>query len=276
MKKHVIIVGAAKSGTSTLMDHMAKHENVNTSAGKEPRYFCNGYYEKYLKKGIKYENLWKDGKGDVCLEASTGYTKYPAVDGPPNNMKNYGISPKMIYIVRSPIDRMISHAKYMMWREKSINIDQLRESCVCSSKYYTQAKRYLSVFEKKNFKLIKLSEMSENTNRVIKDVFDFIEESPINNVKNDVKNETRNVTEFELRIRKIPLWKVKNVLPNWVKVRIRSFWSFFSEGPEKRVISGIKEEKIRDMCRDALRLEEIFSVNLNDWRKDIARSEILT
>lgn len=275
MKKNVIIIGAAKSGTSTLMEHMDEHENVNTSAGKEPRYFCDGYYEEYLKRGIEYESLWEEDKGNVYLEASTGYTKYPAVTGAAENMEEYGINPKIIYIVRDPIERMISHARYMMWREENINMEYLRESCVAASMYYTQSKRYLDRFGKERMKIIKIDGISNNTEETVKDIFEFIGESTTKKIENKKKNVSKNVTKLELIIRKSPVWKLKSFIPGTLKKKTRNLWSLFSESPHKDVIDGIEKAKIRKMCQDALQLEDLFRIDLEPWRENIARSELL-
>lgn len=275
MGDNVIIIGAAKSGTSTLFHHLGRHRRVNISAGKEPHYFCDGFYEDYVTEGTAYEDLWDDVDGDVYLEASTGYTKHPVITGAPENMKKYGICPKFIYMVREPIGRMASHAKYMMWRRDNMNVDKLRKICLTTSMYYTQISRYVDVFGVENVKIVLLRDLSESPEACTDEAFRFIglESVPVD--QNRRENKTREVTNFELRIRNAPVWKLRHLLPDRVKSGIRSVWSTFSESPEMNVIRSIPREEIRVMCDDALRLEELFEVDLNPWREKFARSKLV-
>lgn len=276
MRKFVIIIGAAKSGTSTLFNKLGEHNRINTSAGKEPHYFCDGFYEDFLERDVRYEDLWEKPKGDVYLEASTGYTKFPVISGPVKNMKEYGISPRFIYIVREPIERMKSHVKYMMWRNENIKVNYLREICVVTSMYFKQIKRYEKEFGRESMILVMLEDMSSDMKRCVKNIFEFIGVDPVKVDSGDKKNETREVTNFELALRGTPLWKLKSFFPNNLKSQIRGLWSYFSESPEDEVIAGVDQSKIREMCDDALRLEELFDLNLDPWRESIATSELFS
>ncbi|WP_251961515.1 sulfotransferase domain-containing protein [Salinibacter ruber] len=275
MSKHVIIIGAAKSGTSSLFKYLDTHERVNTSAGKEPHYFCDGFYGRYQKKEIPYRNLWSEGNGDIFLEATTSYTKHPVISGTPKNMVEYGISPKIIYIVREPISRLISHVKYMIWRKQNIDVDNLRKVSVASSMYHSQVKRFIDAFGFGAVKLILLDDMAYDPNTCVREIFRFIGIDPVSIEGSRRENKTREVTNIELMVRETPLWNLKSLFPEVLKSHIRSLWATFSKSPEVELIDSIDEERIRIMCEDALRLEKSFNVDLTHWREAIARSSLV-
>jgi hypothetical protein len=275
MARHVIIIGAAKSGTSTLFQYLDTHERVNTSAGKEPHYFCDGFYEDQRKEGTEYEALWAASHGDIYLEATTGYTKHPVITGAPENMVEYGLSPKIIYIVREPISRLESHVKYMTWRDRRISADKLRRISVASSMYYSQIKRYIDAFGTEAVKLVLLDDLASNPDSCARKIFEFIGIEPVSVEEPRQENETRAVTDLELTLRDTPLWSLKSLLSDGVKSKLRSLWTLFSESPEAEIIGSIDEERIRTMCEDALRLETLFDVDLTPWRESIGRSPLL-
>ena len=275
MCQHVIIIGAAKSGSSSLFQHLSTHERVNTSAGKEPHFFCDGFYEQYQEEGTAYRDLWDEEQGDILIEATTGYTKHPVITGAPKNMVDSGISPQIIYIVREPISRLRSHVKYMTWRDESIDVDELREVSVVSSMYCSQIQRYIDTFGIESVKLVLLDDLASDPDSCIKDIFRFIGVDPVSIKEDRRENQTREVTNLELMLRSTPIWNLKSLFSETLKSRIRSFWSTFSESPEADVLAGIDEERLQAMCEDALRLEELFDVDLTPWREAMVRSPLL-
>ncbi|WP_263808697.1 sulfotransferase domain-containing protein [Salinibacter sp.] len=275
MARHVIIVGAAKSGTSTLFQYLGTHKRVNTSAGKEPHYFCDGFYEDHQKEGTDYEDLWTSSRGDICLEATTGYTKYPVITGAPENMVEYGLSPKIIYVAREPISRLKSHIKYMVWRDRSIGADKLRKISVASSMYYSQINRFVDAFGAGAVKLVLLDDLASNPDSCVREIFEFIGIDPVSVEESRKENETRAVTNLELILRDSPLWSLKSLLSDGVKSKLRHLCTLFSESPEAEIIGRIGEERLRTMCEDALRLETLFDVDLMPWRRSIGRSPLL-
>jgi sulfur relay (sulfurtransferase) DsrC/TusE family protein len=275
MSRYVIIIGAAKSGTSTLFRHLGSHDRVNTSAGKEPHYFCDGFYERHLSKGTAYEDLWDDECGDVYLEASTGYTKHPVITGAVKNMMRYGLAPKLIYLVREPIERMLSHAKYMMWRRNEPDLDNLGKLCVTTSMYHRQVSRYVRTFGHEKMKVIPLRKLSKQTTNTVNAVFRFIGLEPAPIERGEVENETRKVTNIELALQGTPLWSLKSFIPNDAKRRIRRFWNLFSQSPEAKVVERIEKQNIQEMCKDAQRLKELFEIDLDPWRERFERSELI-
>jgi hypothetical protein len=118
MLPNFIIIGAMKGGTTSLYHYIASHPDIVPSSIKETNYF-NTIAD--LCKGLSwYKSLFRN-KGKYAFEASTNYTKRHIFPGVPERM--YSILPKvkLIYILRDPIERIVSHYihNYAHGREKS-------------------------------------------------------------------------------------------------------------------------------------------------------------
>jgi len=108
MADHAIIIGAMKSGTSSLYEYLVQHPQICACSVKEPEFFSD--HQDHAVGAASYESLWDiaPNRHMWCLEGSTGYTKYPEEPSVPQNMHSYGLDPTFIYILRHPIDRIES------------------------------------------------------------------------------------------------------------------------------------------------------------------------
>lgn len=110
-----IIIGAAKSGTTTLHNYLSTHpevfvgkrNDIGFPSPKEPQFFA---IDSLFYKGINfYSKLFSLAEDfQLCCEASTCYTMYPYF--PDVAERIYRIIPniKLVYIMRNPVDRAYS------------------------------------------------------------------------------------------------------------------------------------------------------------------------
>ena len=106
---YVIIIGAMKSGTTSLYSYLVQHPEICECRIKEPEYFTQ--HQSHGVQEKKYEELWNfdETVHRYVLESSTGYTKYPLEKDIPAKISEYGIKPWFIYILRDPFERIESH-----------------------------------------------------------------------------------------------------------------------------------------------------------------------
>lgn len=132
------IVGAAKSGTTSLYHCLNQHPDVYMSPIKEPHYFCKDIrcndfsasyrnnvcldVKKYLKKSPlekkhiayidtieEYLQLYRDAKDEKVIgEISNGYL-YSSVAS--NEIYHFNNDAKVVMVLRNPIERAFSHWK---------------------------------------------------------------------------------------------------------------------------------------------------------------------
>jgi hypothetical protein len=113
-----IIVGAMKCATSTLHEQLARQPGIVMSEPKEPYFFSN---DEVFEKGLDwYAGLFAEaGAGDLCGESSTHYTKLPTYPKTVERMRAHVPGAKLIYIMRHPLDRLISQYQHE-WRMKFV------------------------------------------------------------------------------------------------------------------------------------------------------------
>ena len=120
-RRYVIIIGAMKSGTTTLFDLLAEHAAIAPASYKEPGFFA---FDAEWNKGFDWFDTLFDFDPDTHvyrLEASTDYTKAPFVTGVWARMTaNPDVEVKLLYIMRHPIRRIESHARHVQVARREI------------------------------------------------------------------------------------------------------------------------------------------------------------
>lgn len=103
-----IVIGAMKSGTTTLARQLAEQKGVFMATPKEPNYFSDDMV--YEKGPGWYELLFAPAaSGALKGEASTHYTKLPTYPNTVSRMVEFLPALKLVYMIRNPVERAISH-----------------------------------------------------------------------------------------------------------------------------------------------------------------------
>jgi hypothetical protein len=137
-KTNLFIVGAAKSGTTTIYDHLCDHPDIFMSPIKEPHYFCsdirrknftqlhykkfdldlNKYFQEkplkrhhiaYIDQLDQYEKLFHAGQVKKYLGECSGGYLYSSTAA--QSIYEYNADAKIIISLREPVDRAYSHWK---------------------------------------------------------------------------------------------------------------------------------------------------------------------
>jgi hypothetical protein len=170
-RKHAIIIGAMKAGTSSLFYYLSEHPHICPSKPKEPQFFSTPQLRNQGLRGyLKYWNFGEDH--EVLLEASTNYTKYPAFSGAPSAIYDSKMQPYLIYIIRNPFQRIVSHYNHSIKRGRKCQI--LDPHLMHVSDYYFQLAQYKEKFPKMNIMLIDFDEFVDEPQVIINKVFEFL------------------------------------------------------------------------------------------------------
>jgi len=243
----IVIIGSAKSGTTTLAELLAAHPKIALGVKKEPEFFSN---EKNFSKGIAFyrENFFEASEGQLCLDASTSYTRLPQY--PDVAEKLYSASPdaKMIYLMRHPVDRAYSHFIHRYTKElfpneafngtfsQHVENDQM---CIDSSNYKLQIEEYLKYFPKESMFFLFTEEMASDKQGVLKKLCKFLlieyKDEYFNEDK--IKNETTEFLESRIRIgitdrmKKNPFYTVlKYITPVFLREIVYNKMRYSSSG----------------------------------------------
>ncbi len=106
---NLIIPGAPKAGTSSLHKYLSLHDAVYMSEPKELHFFS---VDEQFEKGVAQYAVNFEGVREekVIGESSTTYFIFPNVV---ERIACTLDSPKLIFILRNPIDRVYSHYRWM-------------------------------------------------------------------------------------------------------------------------------------------------------------------
>lgn len=101
-----IIIGAGRSGTTSLVEYLKQHPNINFSIIKEVSYFS---VKDHFNRGEKYlQSFFEDKKGLL----STSDTYLLMDKDAPARVKKYNPDIKLIVILREPAKRAFSNFQY--------------------------------------------------------------------------------------------------------------------------------------------------------------------
>jgi hypothetical protein len=102
-----VLIGAMKAATSTVSAYLEDHPAVYMVSGREPNYFSHD--ENYAKGPKWYEGHFSGRIDEVlCGEGSNYYSARSLHPDAARRMFSHNPDLKVIYMVRNPIDRIIS------------------------------------------------------------------------------------------------------------------------------------------------------------------------
>jgi hypothetical protein len=180
------IIGAAKSGTTSLHYYLDQHPQIQMSVSKEPNFFSgpeNGipYPWGRVSRLEEYEQLFDPAVG-VRGEASTGYASHPRRQGVPERIKALVPDAKFIYLVRDPIARTMSQYQHRVATEgerRSLqealgDLSDPYSLCICPSLYASQLDLYLRHFTRERMLVIDQAELLADRRSTLRQIFTFL------------------------------------------------------------------------------------------------------
>lgn len=229
MIRRVFIVGAAKSGTTSLARNLARHPAISFDPNnKEPGFHIRDYLvgldescpmmaiSKFIKDEAVYKSLFKKSQGidaqksTYLLDASTAYLPHYRYAIP--SIKNSGVNISEDYILimlREPRSRMFSQYRQMVKNgveplsfEEALRAEDVRKrqgrhpfyQYTDYSLYADGVLEYLKRFNK--VKVISYEIYKENQREVIADVMSFLD---LEFADTSVDENTYNATSIKYR-----------------------------------------------------------------------------
>jgi hypothetical protein len=177
-----IVIGAMKGGTSSLYHYLGEHPEICMSSTKETDYFIEG---RNYGQGLDwYRSLFAD-HAKVCGEASPNYSKRHRHRGVPSRLRRLIPDVRLIYIMRDPIDRIVSHYLHnrSIGREnralpEAVAAKSYRNNYVRTSMYQFQLAAYVRRFPLERILTITTEELREKQAETLKTIFRFVGVDP--------------------------------------------------------------------------------------------------
>lgn len=276
---YVLIIGAMKSGTTSLFDILSQHPQVCASKIKEPDYFVKPGDS---KSRDEYRALWDwdEQMHRIALESSVAYTKFPFIYGVPERIYNSGLGKfRFIYLVRDPIKRIesqIRHGVFAGWG-KSLD-DGISDDLIAFSRYAMQLDEYLKYFTKADVLVIALEEFKNKPADVLEGICGFLGIDRYYNFA-DVE-EPRNTGQFFesssliMRLTQSPAGKyvARNLLPfrfkNWLRNILVKLGGITSSKPVTgrwKLTEDERKHVISILAPDLKRIESEYGIDIQKY-----------
>lgn len=281
-----LLVGAAKSGTTSIYNYLKMHPEVFLPRLKEP-YFLTGKKFEYVNKNgghyghgngfvysfNEYKKLFVGSENYKCIgECSTGYLYFH--NESIQNIKTYLNKPKIIIVLRNPIDRAYSNYLHhvrdgyeKLTFEEALANEKNREDWWWGYQfrraglYYKQVKDYLDNFE---CKIILFDDLISDKTKTMYEVFDFLEVEKIDISDDTIYNKSGIV---------------KNNLKGIIFNKIRKNNSYFKKILTKIAPTQLYEKVIEKLYYDNLYKPKIKNKTrlelLEFFKTDIKKLELL-
>jgi Sulfotransferase family len=210
-RPNLFIIGAMKAGTTSLHECLSQHPDVFMTSFKEPQYFAphrKRHHGQWGQGGNLpepgadwYLRLFeKAGEARYAGESSTGYTKDPWVTGCADRIHEFNPEAKLIYIMRDPAGRTISHYWYrVMGREESRTpLEAIKQDEVYTafSDCARQLRPYIERFGRSAVHVLTLEELAAQPAHTLDRLCEWLAIEPLGA---RMSFDSRNVGPSELR-----------------------------------------------------------------------------
>jgi hypothetical protein len=274
----VFLVGAQKSGTTTLAHLLDMHPSVSVAVRKEPMYFSH-----HFRKGADwYRNQFAGDEQAVWIDASPTYTLAPLRDplpddeyrAVPGRLKALCPDARFIYVLRDPVERTYSgywHAvrhgvEKMPFAEAYMNP---RKAYLDGSDYAGQLELWLEHFPLAAFLFVDFSELKVSPARVVDRCLSFMGLAPLDDVPTGVvRNAGGRVGRVGQQMNRImtrypSVRRLKVLLPTSIINRIKATTAGDREIPAM-------DDKDRELLAEYFhprnqRLEELTGFRVGSW-----------
>ncbi len=160
-RPNLFVIGAMKSGTTYLSKLLGAHPAIFMCAPEEPSYFVDPRQLRTLWPEAWDLGIWRAEENYLRLfgpagdavwlaEASTNYSKRPLVSGVAERLHRFNPDARLIYLLRDPVQRSISHYWHMVryHAERRPMLEALRDEphYLDVSNYAMQLAPYLERF----------------------------------------------------------------------------------------------------------------------------------
>jgi len=268
--------GFSRCGTTWLYRCLKEHPEICMSEPKETNFFQLekpesklGHYSKFFLKCKKNQI-----KGEVNPSYATN-------EGARKKIKKVNPNIKILFIIRTPIERSISQYLYgnKYSKEKKININEkeLKEKWGNKQHYYKYLKIWYNTFPKENIYIINLDEVEDKPRKTLENLYSFLEvdknfiPSLINQKENKIHKyyfpkTHKLLKKINKKIKKSPfLIKLINTLSlNKLAQKISKLNRKEIEKPE---ISKKTRNYLKNQFKDEIiKLEELTGKDLSSWK----------
>ena len=290
-----LIIGAGKSGTSSLYYYLKQHPQIYMSSLKEPKFFAFEGDELDFKgpatESVKrfsvttleeYRKLFEDVTNELAVgEASPIYMYSPKAA---LKIKQYIPKVKIIAILRQPAERAFSAFSHLVREgyetlsfEEALQQEQKRIDNKWnplfyyqdSGFYYSQLKMYFELFEREQIKVYLYEDLRTDTSALLQNIFDFLNVErnfQPDLTKKNVSGIPKSRFVYDLFTKdNIVKTAFKPLFSNRVRRTIYDTITTKTLNPKPEMLLDTKLDLTRIYKQDILQLQELIDRDLSNW-----------
>jgi hypothetical protein len=263
---NIVVIGAAKAGTTSMLNYLGVHPEIAVSTEKEMRFFQDpdhldwiGIYQSHFQPGTRFR-----------AEATPFYSKDPCFPGVVDRMADLVPDARLLYLVRDPIDRIVAeYVEQLQWLAAGGTLDERlldaadpQNYLVASSRYATQLREYRRRFAADRIMVIDLAELSADVVGVMGEVFDFLglerpTMSPADFGRFNTRDDKKMFPGWMMRLRRGPIVRTFHKLPERPR-------RFISDLAWRRLRAPVQRPELSEHDRSVL--HEVLAPEVTDLR----------
>ncbi len=267
----LIVIGAPKSATTSLHYYLGLHPQIFMSREKELDFFI---VEGSWNRGIEWYRSNFDGSVEICGESSPKYSNFLLYAGVAERMRRILPAARLIYVVRDPIERMISQYVHTIAEgletrplSEALSNPDKENSYIGFSKYYMQLSEYLQYYPASAIFIVDSCELLNDRAGALKRIFQFLGvdenfHSSEFNILLNTSAEKRRKTGLALSIKENMEKEFFKRFPlEWRRKIGKLVYYPLSKKMEKPSLDDETLEKIKDRLRDDVEKFRKFTGN---------------
>jgi hypothetical protein len=173
---NLIVIGGLKCGTTSLHHYLNLHPEVEMSRPKELNFFVE---ELNWPLGADWYSSHFSASAPVRGETSPHYTNRPRFERVAERMRSVVPDARLIYMVRDPIDRMLSHYLHNLGggydeRPLAEALSDPDSGYVARSRYFLQLEPYLESFGHDRIEIVAREELKRDRAATMRHLFELL------------------------------------------------------------------------------------------------------
>ena len=198
--RNLIVLGAMKAGTTTLIHLLAQHSAIcrtyaelpGASFTKEINYFNKLYREGDCDLHYDWRFPFNPARHAWTLDVSPNYAKLPRTRAVPGRIATLGGDTRLIYILREPVDRIESNLAHGL-RNRGKPARMI--TCIRTSQYARHLNSFTKHIPLDDILLLDFHELTHDPAAVLAQICDFLDIEPY--FAQSIAHNTRGV-DFQL------------------------------------------------------------------------------
>lgn len=274
-KNFALIIGAMKSGTTSLFDYLSQHPEICSCRQKEPNFFAS---DSNWSKGLDwYQKLWKWNPSlhQIALEGSTFYTRQPNLPNAAERISQIEAKFKFIYILRNPVERIESQFNFVRTLQglRNLSISENMPRGIALSKYAMQLDEYYDRFPAEDILILYFEDLKLQPTEVVKKVCKFLNVDASFNFEGLGKVRNATVVESPLLYAIKSNKKLHNLIQSRFPRNLRMLVTHQMKSTNAKDKFQLSPEQLEfvlsELKEDLRKLKDKYGVNIERWNLEV-------